>query len=120
MQDASQIREHMPVVGSDGRNVGTVDKVEGDRIKLTKKDEPEGSGRLSGADLERAACGSSAPPNEGAGPRAVRSLLENLPVSRRVGTLFAMLLVFLLLSGWLLSAGAGAEPYLAMHPNGKE
>jgi exodeoxyribonuclease V beta subunit len=51
------------------------------------EDEPEGNGRLSGADLERAASGSSAPPNEGAGPRAVRSLLENLPVSRRVGTL---------------------------------
>ncbi|WBS03890.1 hypothetical protein OU994_06265 [Pseudoduganella sp. SL102] len=39
---------------------------------------------------------------------------------RRVGTLFAMLLVFLLMTGWLLSAGAGAEPYLALHPNGKE
>ncbi|GGY51126.1 hypothetical protein [Pseudoduganella albidiflava] len=39
---------------------------------------------------------------------------------RRVGALFAMLLVFLLMTGWLLSAGAGAEPYLALHPNGKE
>lgn len=44
MQDASQIRERMEVVGSDGGHVGTVDKVEGDRIKLTKKDDPDGSG----------------------------------------------------------------------------
>lgn len=42
---ASQIREHMEVVGSDGQHVGTVDKVEGDRIKLTKKDDPDGSGQ---------------------------------------------------------------------------
>lgn len=40
----SRIREHMPVVGSDGGHVGTVDKVEGDRIKLTKQDDPDGSG----------------------------------------------------------------------------
>ena len=37
-QNAQGIREHMEVVGSDGGHVGTVDKVEGDRIKLTKKD----------------------------------------------------------------------------------
>ena len=41
---ASQITEHMEVVGSDGGHVGTVDKVEEDRIKLTKKDDPDGSG----------------------------------------------------------------------------
>ncbi|MXP63082.1 DUF2171 domain-containing protein [Roseomonas sp. M0104] len=40
-----QIREHMEVVGSDGQHVGTVDKVEGDRIKLTRKDDPDGSGQ---------------------------------------------------------------------------
>ena len=40
---ASQIREHMEVVGSDGNHLGTVDKVEGDRIKLTKRDDPDGS-----------------------------------------------------------------------------
>ncbi len=40
MIDSSKIREHMPVVGSDGQHVGTVDKVEGDRIKLTKSDDP--------------------------------------------------------------------------------
>jgi hypothetical protein len=43
MIDASKIREHMDVVGSDGQHVGTVDKVEGDRIKLTKSDDPDGS-----------------------------------------------------------------------------
>ena len=33
-----QIREHMEVIGADGVHVGTVDKVEGDRIKLIKAD----------------------------------------------------------------------------------
>jgi hypothetical protein len=37
------IKEHMEVIGADGVHVGTVDKVEGDRIKLTKKDSGEGS-----------------------------------------------------------------------------
>lgn len=32
------IREHAEVIGKDGRHVGTVDRVEGDRIKLTKAD----------------------------------------------------------------------------------
>jgi hypothetical protein len=44
MADLSNIKEHMEVIGADGVHVGTVDKVEGDRIKLTKKD--------SGADVE--------------------------------------------------------------------
>ena len=38
MADLGMIREHMEVVGADGVHVGTVDKVEGNRIKLTKKD----------------------------------------------------------------------------------
>jgi hypothetical protein len=38
MVDPSKIREHMEVIGSDGQPVGTVDKVEGNRIKLTKSD----------------------------------------------------------------------------------
>ena len=46
MTDTSQIREHMEVIGADDVHVGTVDKVEGDRIKLTKKD--------SGAQIEGA------------------------------------------------------------------
>lgn len=40
----SQIAEHMEVVGDDGGHVGTVDKVEGNRIKLTKSDDPDGTG----------------------------------------------------------------------------
>jgi hypothetical protein len=38
----ADIREHMTIIGKDGAPVGTVDKVEGDRIKLTKKDSPAG------------------------------------------------------------------------------
>lgn len=40
MVDKSQIREHMEVIGADGAHVGTVDHVDGDRIKLTRKDSP--------------------------------------------------------------------------------
>lgn len=39
----SQIREHMEVIGADGVHVGTVDRVEGDRIKLTRKDSGQGA-----------------------------------------------------------------------------
>jgi hypothetical protein len=42
MADASNIKEHAEVIGADGVHVGTVDKVEGNRIKLTKKDSGEG------------------------------------------------------------------------------
>jgi len=38
MVDASHINEHMEIIGADGVHVGTVDHVEGGRIKLTKKD----------------------------------------------------------------------------------
>ncbi|HEY9219762.1 MAG TPA: DUF2171 domain-containing protein [Phenylobacterium sp.] len=38
MADLSAIREHMNVIGADGVHLGTVDKVEGDRIKLTRAD----------------------------------------------------------------------------------
>ena len=38
MADLSQVSEHMEIVGADGVRVGTVDKVEGDRIKMTKPD----------------------------------------------------------------------------------
>jgi hypothetical protein len=43
MTDISQIQEHMEVIGADGTHVGTVDHVDGDRIKLIKKDSSEGS-----------------------------------------------------------------------------
>ena len=42
MVDPSQIMEHADVIGADGVHVGTVDKVEGHRIKLTKKDSGDG------------------------------------------------------------------------------
>src|ERR1700750_23285 len=42
-QVMSEIKEHMEVIGADGVHIGTVDKVEGHRIKLTKKDSGEGS-----------------------------------------------------------------------------
>ena len=38
MTDLSQIREHMEIIGADGVHLGTVDRVEGDRIKMTKAD----------------------------------------------------------------------------------
>lgn len=38
----NKVEEHMEVVGSDGEHVGTVDKVRGDRIILTKSDENAG------------------------------------------------------------------------------
>jgi hypothetical protein len=38
MIQASQIREHMEVEGSDGGHVGRVDKVMGEEIELTKLD----------------------------------------------------------------------------------
>jgi hypothetical protein len=38
----AEIREHMKVIGKDGAHVGTVDRVEGDRIKLTKQDSGAG------------------------------------------------------------------------------
>ncbi|NVM79088.1 hypothetical protein FHW83_004925 [Duganella sp. SG902] len=36
--------------------------------------------------------------------------------SRNIATLFCMILVFILLCGWMLSAGAGAGAYIASHP----
>lgn len=43
MAGVSGIKEHMEVIGADGTPVGTVDKIEGGRIKLTRKDSGEGS-----------------------------------------------------------------------------
>ena len=43
MADLSHVKEHAEVIGADGVHVGTVDKVEGNRIKLTKADSGEGS-----------------------------------------------------------------------------
>ncbi|MEW9854121.1 DUF2171 domain-containing protein [Novosphingobium sp. M1R2S20] len=38
MVDLSQVSEHMNIIGADGVHIGTVDKVDGDRIKMTKAD----------------------------------------------------------------------------------
>jgi len=43
MSGFEDIGEHMEVIGADGVHVGTVDHVDGDRIKLTKADSGEGS-----------------------------------------------------------------------------
>jgi hypothetical protein len=38
MSGFEDIREHMEVIGADGVHIGTVDKVEDNRIKLTRPD----------------------------------------------------------------------------------
>ena len=42
MAGLSGIKQHMEVIGADGAHIGTVDRVEGNRIKLTRKDSGEG------------------------------------------------------------------------------
>ncbi len=44
MADLSQIQPHMEIFGADGVRLGTVDKVEGGRIKLTRQDSGSHSG----------------------------------------------------------------------------
>lgn len=54
-QILGQAREHMEVVGSDGEHVGTVDRIAGDRLILTRSD-PQSGGvhhSLSCTDLDR-------------------------------------------------------------------
>ena len=46
MSGFEDIRKHMEVIGADGVHLGTVDRIEGDRIKLTKAD--------SGTQMEQA------------------------------------------------------------------
>lgn len=38
MGSFTDIREHMEVIGADGVHIGTVDHLDGDRIKLTRED----------------------------------------------------------------------------------
>ena len=45
MVDTTQIQEHAEVIGADGVHLGTVDHVDGDRIKLTKADSPQFEGQ---------------------------------------------------------------------------
>jgi hypothetical protein len=51
MSDGPEIREHMAVVGSDGQRVGTVDRLERGRIKLTRDSDPGGAGEHRGVPL---------------------------------------------------------------------
>jgi len=43
MTSRDQIKENMKVIGADGVPVGTVDRVEGDSIKLIRADSGQGS-----------------------------------------------------------------------------
>ena len=43
MAGFDDIREGMEVIGADGVHLGTVDRIEDDRIKLTRKDSGQGS-----------------------------------------------------------------------------
>ena len=45
MTTTGEIREHMEVVGSDGGHVGTVDRLERGTIRLTRQDDPDGTGQ---------------------------------------------------------------------------
>ena len=38
MINTQKIREHMEVIGADGVHLGTVDRIDGDRIKLIRAD----------------------------------------------------------------------------------
>jgi hypothetical protein len=40
--DTGRIAEHMDVIASDGKKIGTVDRLDGDQIKLTKSASPDG------------------------------------------------------------------------------
>jgi hypothetical protein len=42
MVDIADIKPHAEVIGADGVHVGTVDHVQGDRIKLSKADSSDG------------------------------------------------------------------------------
>ncbi len=42
MAGFDEIKDHMEVIGADGVHVGTVDHLDGDRNKLTKKDSGQG------------------------------------------------------------------------------
>lgn len=45
MSGFDDIKEHMEVIGADGVHIGTVDHLDGDRIKLTKADSGMGGHR---------------------------------------------------------------------------
>jgi hypothetical protein len=43
MAGYEDVKEGMEVIGADGVHIGTVDRIDGDRIKLTRKDSGQGS-----------------------------------------------------------------------------
>ena len=43
MAGFEDVKEGMEVIGADGGHLGTVDRIDGDRIKLTNKDSGQGS-----------------------------------------------------------------------------
>lgn len=43
MAGFDDVKEGMEVIGADGVHLGTVDRIDGDKIKLTKKDSGQGS-----------------------------------------------------------------------------
>ena len=43
MAGIDDVKEGMEVIGADGVHLGTVDRIDGDRIKLTRKDSGQGS-----------------------------------------------------------------------------
>ena len=43
MSSIDEVKEHMEVIGADGVHVGTVDAIEGQRIKLIKADSGQGA-----------------------------------------------------------------------------
>jgi len=72
----TRVKEHMEVIGADGVHIGTVDRVENGRIKLTKADSGEGrhKGHRHFIDLSLVA------DVEG---QKVRPLCETLQLTRR-------------------------------------
>ena len=51
MLNLDQIKENADVIGADGAHVGTVDHIEGGRIKLTKKDSSDHDHHFISGDL---------------------------------------------------------------------
>ena len=68
MTDMSKIKEHMEVIGADGTHVGTVDRVENNRIKLVKRDSGEGNTRVTIISLISASSLKSKAPKSGFQP----------------------------------------------------
>ncbi|WP_431268705.1 DUF2171 domain-containing protein [Dankookia sp. P2] len=44
MTSTGEIRPHMEIIGADGGHVGTVDRLRSGHIRLTRADDPDGSG----------------------------------------------------------------------------